>query len=134
MNSIVRRTLLKLTIEYFLLVLPILIYVSLESLHHRDAWYLFRSPEWSIATIFIVIQTIRIHLESIGDNWNRSFTILMIILLGVIALAAGINIYIGLGDVNTPSTGTMITKWVLYLISSLLFVYVAGAGVFLKED
>ena len=58
----------------------------------------------------------------------------MIILLGVIALAAGINIYIGLGDVNAPSTGTMITKWVLYLISSLLFVYVAGAGVFLKED
>lgn len=134
MKPIIRITILKLTIEYFLLVLPILIYVSLEALHHNDGWYILKSPEWSVATIFIVIQTVRMHLESIGDSWNRSFTVLLIILLGIVAMTAGINIYVALHDVANQSIGTMMTKWMLYFISSLFFVLVAGASIFAAEE
>jgi hypothetical protein len=133
MEPKIQRTILRLAVEYFLLVLPILIYVSLEALHHEDAAYLLKSPEWSVATIFIVIQTIRIHVESIASDWNRSFTILLVIFLGVVTLAAGINIFIGLEQANKQSIWTLTTKWGLYVGASIIFLGIAGAGLFSEE-
>lgn len=39
--------------EYLIITIPVGIYVSLEALHKNDWNYLYKSPEWSIATIFL---------------------------------------------------------------------------------
>jgi hypothetical protein len=39
--------------EYLITILPVAIYVGLEASHKHDWTFLFLSPEWSIATIFL---------------------------------------------------------------------------------
>jgi hypothetical protein len=93
-----------------------------------------RSPEWSIATIFIVIQCVRIHIESMRDGWNRLFTCGLVLVLAVVSLAAAINIYVGLADGHGPSAATMMIKWGLYGAATLLFLYVAGSALYSVEE
>jgi hypothetical protein len=58
--------------DYLLLTLPVAGYVAIESIHKGNWTYLLLSPEWSVATIFITLQTYRIYTESIDTHVSRS--------------------------------------------------------------
>lgn len=134
MNVQVRRTLLKLAGEYIVVTAPIIIYVVLEAVHDADASFLYKSPEWSIATIFLLIQTIRIYLDEMHGSVGRLFSSILVLFLAIITIAAGVNMYIGLGDVHHQSLITVIVKWTLFGMSSMVFVYVAGAAIYAAEQ
>jgi hypothetical protein len=128
-----RRAILKLAIEYFLLTLPIVIYVAIEALHHGDAGYLITSPEWSIATIFILLQTYRLYSEEMKSVVGQRFGQFLVIVLVLVAIGAALNIYLGMKDVHSPSMYVLAAKWGLLIVSSVVFVYVAGAALYAAE-
>ena len=125
-----RRTLLRLTAEYIIITLPIAIYVTLEAISDASGAFLYRSPEWSIATVFLIVQTIRMYLEEMHGSVGRSFSYILMLLLTVITLAAGVNIYVSLSDIQKQATATVAVKWGLFVIASLLFIYIAGAAIY----
>jgi hypothetical protein len=129
----VRRTLLKLAIEYLLLTFPILLYVSIEAIHHSDPKYLITSPEWSIATIFVLLQTYRLYSEEMKSVIGQRFGHFLVIILAMFAAGAAINIYLGMDNILVPSWPVVFTKWGLLLVSTALFVYVAGAAIYATE-
>lgn len=128
-----KRTLLRLAAEYIIITLPIAIYVTLEAISDQKAAFLYRSPEWSIATVFLIVQTIRMYLEEMHGSVGRSFSYILMLILTVVTLAAGVNIYVSLGDVQNQATATVAVKWVLFVIASLLFIYIAGAAIYAAE-
>jgi hypothetical protein len=130
MTARMGSTLLKLAGEYIIITLPILIYICLEAIRRDDAAFLYRSPEWSIATIFLIIQTIRMYLEAMHGSVGRAFSYLLVLVLTVATLAAGVNIYVALDDVKKQTTLTVAVKWSLFCAASSLFVIIAGAAIY----
>lgn len=133
MSARVRRTVLRLSVEYFVVTAPIVIYVGIEAFRDSAISFLVTSPEWAIATIFLTFQTVRMYLDEMHERSGRAFTYLLVLLLAAIALASGINIYVALGDVHNQSMMTIATRWILFGVASVLFIYVAGAAIYSAE-
>ena len=128
------RTILRLAIEYLLIVLPILIYVTLEAIHHGDVAHLLRSPEWSIATIFLALQTVRLFVEGMDRHYGRLLAVALITVLVILVTAASINIYMGMEfEAASQLWGLLATKWFLLLAATFFFVYFAGAAIWADE-
>jgi hypothetical protein len=133
MSPRARRVALKLLIEYILVTLPILVYVLLEAFAQDNPLFFFTSPEWSIATIFLTLQMIRICLEGLRDVTGRLLNHLLLIALVTITLCGGVNIYVSLQAAPPFLSFPMIVKWSLFAIATALFVYVAGAAIYVSE-
>jgi hypothetical protein len=133
MSRRARRVVLKLLIEYILVTLPILVYVLLEAFAHANPLFLFTSPEWSIATIFLTLQMIRICLEGLRDVTGRLLNHLLVIALVAITLCGSVNIYVSLQAPPSFLSLPMIVKWGLFAIATALFVYIAGAAIYASE-
>ena len=140
MSPRARRVVLKLLIEYSLVTLPILGYVLLEASARHHYLFLFTSPEWSIATIFLTLQMIRTCLEGLQDATGRLVNHLLIIGLVAITLFGSINVYATLQAITVPTvseppvpTVSMIVKWSLFVLATALFVYIAGAAIYASE-
>lgn len=126
------KAVMRLASEYLLITLPILIYVGLEALHHNALSYILISPEWSIGTIFVLLQTYRIFSEEVHSHISRRISDLLIILLVLVVTAASLNAYIAMHQ-ETPTLATMLFKWVLFISASAIFIYVAGAAFYKAE-
>ena len=133
MTILVSRTLLRLTNEYLQLTCPILLYVSIEAIQHNDLSYLGTSPEWSIATIFILLQTYRIYSEEMKSVIGQLFGQTLVMILVICAVAASINIFVGISYAHSPTAAILIFKWGILLASTLIFLYVAGAALYVAE-
>jgi hypothetical protein len=134
LSTRVRRTVLKLLVEYALITLPILLYVAMESIRQECPQKLITSPEWSIATIFLTIQAIRLYLEEMRDPARQLLSGILILFLAAVTIAASINTYIGLDEDHSQSTMTIVIKWGVFLLASVSFVYIAGAAIYSKEE
>jgi hypothetical protein len=129
-----RRTLLRLLVEYLLLTLPVLIYVGLEAVHHDSAMYVVKSPEWSVATMFIALQTYRLYMEHnrrSGSGYRLGD--LLVIMLVLVVVAAAINAFLAL-EANRLSWTLIAFKWVLFVLATASFVYIAGAAFYKSEE
>jgi len=126
------RTLLRLVVEYLLLTLPILLYVSLEALHREATTYLFVSPEWSVGTMFILLQTYRLYMEKGISGLGYRVGDLLVIGLVVCVVAATINAYIAMAAPE-PSWCVVAIKWLLFAFATISFVYIAGAAFYKAE-
>jgi hypothetical protein len=134
MTSAKFRTIIRLAIEYLLITLPIIIYVTLEAIHQGDAVYLLQSPEWSIATIFLSCQTVRLFLEGLERDRGRLVGVVLVVALVVLIVVASINIYMGLdSEPEGQSWMVLVTKWGLLTVATLFFVYFAGATIWAQE-
>ena len=128
-----RETVLELLLEYVLITLPVLVYVGLEALHHQSVAYLTTSPEWSVATMFLLLQTFRLQNKAVASDFSRNFSELLVIVLLVFAIAASINIHMSMQTV--PLTwGLVATKWALFVAASAMFVYIAGAAIYARGE
>jgi hypothetical protein len=134
MSSRATRAKVKLLVEYVTVTLPVAIYISMEAFHLKEWAHFVHSPEWSIATIFLAIQAIRLFLDSVTNRAGRNLVHLLVLLLCLIILCASINIYVGLQQTWGQSELTIVVRWSFFLLSSILFVYIAGAALYAEED
>jgi len=133
MTSPATRAKIKLLVEYVTVTLPVAVYICMEAFQRQEWLHLIHSPEWSIATIFLAIQAIRLFLDSVQNKAGQYIVHLLILSLGLFILCAGINTYIGLEQDDDQSTLIIGGRWLLFLLSSLLFIYVAGAALYKEE-
>lgn len=135
MPSAKRRTLMRLVIEYLLITLPIVIYVSLEAVHRQDAGPLLHSPEWSIATIFLTFQTLRLFIEGMHKSRSELMAVLLLIVFVVLIAAATVNIHMGfVAGLESQSWRLLGTRWFLLLAATIFFVCFAGAAIWVEEQ
>jgi len=129
-----QRTVLRLLVEYLLLTLPVLIYVGLEAVHHDSAMYVVKSPEWSVATMFVSLQTYRLHMEQ-NRKSGAGYRLgdVLVILLVVVVVAAAINAFLAL-NAERPSWTLIGIKWALFGLATVSFVYIAGAAFYKVEE
>ena len=63
-SKLTKVSIIKAFIEYFLITAPIGLYVTFESIHKHSWKYLFSSPEYGIATIFLIFIGITNYVSS----------------------------------------------------------------------
>lgn len=123
-----RRALYRTILEYLAVVLPIGIYLIIESLHAGNVSPLTSSPEWNIGTVFLVVQGQLLYRENLEESGRRVSStksgIASLLALVVIVLAIA-NAQMGL---EADSNALVVCRWLLLVFSSgLFFVYVSGS-------
>jgi hypothetical protein len=115
--------------EYLLIVLPVALYVLLESRGHpRVLCAMLASPEWNMATILLGFQgesIYRTHLERQTRSLPTPIIGLIMLFVLVIVVLAANNIPFALS--GTSRTASMLT-WVLFLLTTIAFLlFITGA-------
>ncbi|HEY6807109.1 MAG TPA: hypothetical protein VI306_26260 [Pyrinomonadaceae bacterium] len=124
--------------EYFLITLPVGLYVALEATHHHRWELLVLSPEWSMATIFLLFQGLSLytrHLNGAGAKVSAGAVSLMALTSLLIAALTLINAYSSLtAEENTK--GAILFRLGLFGLTTVGFlVLVAGATLYrLKRE
>lgn len=117
-----------------LVTLPIVIYATLEAIHQHRLALLLLSPEWSIATIFLALQTVRLFVEGTERGGGQLLAVVLVIIQMALITSASINIYMGLeAGIATQSWALLGVRWTLLVIASLFFVCFAGAAIWSEE-
>jgi hypothetical protein len=120
------RSIIKTAVEYLLVVLPVGIYVVIESIHRKDSHFIWESPEWAIAVIFLSFQGLTIFAESlagIGSRLDSNFQRLLGLVGLILTIAASINVY-------ASSEKEFASRLILFMISTLYFLLLVAAGKF----
>lgn len=119
------------TYEYALIVVPVALYILLAGIsdvpqpHSPGA-----SPEWNIATIFLVAQAqslYRMHIETTGRRISHPAIGLIASASLIIIVCAATNIQIGLKHHTARS---LLSMWLLFALASAAFIgFVTGARI-----
>lgn len=124
--------------EYLLVTVPVGIYVALEATRKNELAILWRSPEWAIATIFLLFQGLSLyirHLSSTGAKLSAA-TIGLLALIGVVITTTTlINAYRTL-DAQENTKLAIFVRLALFVFASVAFwVFVAAAQLyFIKKE
>ena len=117
--------------EYVLIVLPVALYVLLESLHSQTPQYTFTyTPEWNIATIFLVAQgqsLYRFETETLGQRSAKSTVGLLALAAIVVVVLAAANIQFSLAH---KSQITAVAMWLLFALASATFLVMIASARF----
>lgn len=122
------QALLLSAVEYFLVVVPVAVYVWIVSmLSNQTEHRMFSSPEWNIATIFIAVQGLYAILGDLARSKRRrpSIAILGLIVVTVIILTIGavINIVLSFPEPRKHATTWM---WIEFAVVTVMFVLFAS--------
>ena len=124
--------------EYLLITIPVGLYIGLEAKHEHNWALLVHSPEWAVATIFLLFQGVYLyvrHMTGAGAKISPvSMGLLALVGLTLIAFTV-INAYTSLDPVEN-TTGAIIFRLGLFITTSGGFiVMVAGANLYhLKKE
>lgn len=124
-----KKVILPAIFEYLVIFLPVAFYVGLESMH-KGSWYFYKSPEWSIVSIFLGFQAFFIYFRHLNISDRKpDFNFLGILILGlvVITFASALNAYVSL-DEQHNTNGKIILRLFLLLISSIGFFLLVFAS------
>lgn len=113
--------------EYLLIVLPVAMYLTLESIH-AGRWSILTSPEWSIATLFLSFQAALLFARRLGNTGRKlSIEVLLFLALGVVVVvaSAAVNTWMSL---ERESTGTLLLRVVLFALTSAAFIVLVGSA------
>lgn len=116
--------------EYLLITVPVGLYIGLEAIHKHHWSLLVLSPEWAVATIFLLFQGVSLYMRHLSGAGARispvSIGLLALISLTIIAFTV-INAYTSL-DPEHNTRSAIVFRLGLFVITSLGFlVMVAGA-------
>jgi hypothetical protein len=138
----VRTALFTAAYEYLLVVLPVASYVGLESFARRDGSFFIVSPEWAIATIFLLFQGTALYVRGIDATgrglWHLPLGMLAMVILVLIAVAA-INAfysleghYVAASQHAAPSVSlaSVVVRSSLFGLASAVFLLLVAAGKF----
>jgi hypothetical protein len=123
------RALVYTTYEYFLIVLPVALYVFLASLAGGDeVHHVGTSPEWNIATIFLIAQAqslYRLHIEAAQKRISHPTLGLIALFALLLIVFAATNIQMAL---RQSTTLNCVSMWALFLLATGIFVgFVTGS-------
>lgn len=116
--------------EYLLIILPVLIYVSIEAIHKEEMSFVLTSPEWSIATIFLLFQgnsLYRSFLKKSGRKINEHFFGLVALLSFTMALLTLVNSFLALHE-NTRLS--IVIRIALFCFTSASFLLAVTSAKF----
>jgi hypothetical protein len=119
--------------EYLLITIPVGLYIALEATHQHHWPLLIRSPEWSMATIFLLFQGLSLyvrHLTGTGAKVSGvSIGILALLSLLITAFTL-VNAYTSLDPAHNTMSA-IVFRLGLFLITSVgFFLMVAGARLY----
>lgn len=123
-----KRALLASFYEYFLITLPVGLYVGLEALHRGDLHFGWRSPEWAIATVFLAFQSLSLYrqgLKRTGRSISEPSFGLFALGALIVIVSASINAFKALED---NSTASVIVRAALFLFTSIAFVLMVSGS------
>ena len=115
--------------EYVLIVLPVALYIFLAAMADaRTPHSAGSSPEWNIATIFLVAQAqslYRLHIEATGKRLSHPALGLIASATLIVIVFAATNIQISL---HMQTDRTVAAMWLLFGIATSAFLgFVTGA-------
>lgn len=119
--------------EFMLVVLPVALYAALAAVAEpkvgaQPPHGLGSSPEWNIATIFLVAQAqslYRLHVESSGRRISHPALGLIALISLTIIVCAVANVQIAL---HAQTGRTILVMWILFAVATFAFVgFVTGA-------
>jgi hypothetical protein len=128
-DAFLRRAMLFSFYEYCLIVLPVALYVFLVAIAADKPFSTFvHSPEWNIATVFLVAQgqsLYRLELDRLRRRTSSAA-------LGLIALSAIVTVVLAASNIHfglrSFSVSTMICMWLLFIAATAAFLsFVTGA-------
>jgi hypothetical protein len=133
-SDVFKKSLWAALYEYLITILPVAIYVGLEASHKHDWTFLFLSPEWSIATIFLSFISLANYASAILKSGVRVYgPILGIIgifqLLIIILATINANNALALHELTAKDspTGSNIFRIILFITSSIVFfIFITG--------
>jgi len=120
--------------EYLIITTPILIYLCLEA-HHKNEWvYIITSPEWAIASIFLLLVSLIKYLHTLAlIKMKPSVNIVGIIQLVIILIILA-AIYNAKVSIDSETNTAIVLRIIIFFISSLIFfVFIIGKNL-LKKD
>ena len=116
--------------EYLLIISPVGIYVFLESKHAHEYEILWSSPEWAVATIFLLFQAVALYRREMNKAGRRlSETVMGFFLLiaVLVTIVASINAFDSL-TLNTP--GAVALRIGLLVVTSVAFILLVSSSAF----
>jgi len=120
--------------EYCLVALPVASYVGLEAFARKEGLFFLKSPEWAIATIFLLFQGSSLYVRGLDRTgrglWHLSLGLLAMVVLVLIAIAA-INAFNSLESLHAAradSGVSMVVRFLLFALASALFFLLVAAG------
>ena len=119
--------------EYLLITVPVGLYIGLEATHLHRWDFLFRSPEWAVATIFLLFQGLSLyvrHLAGTGAKVSAASVGLFALISLLMTAFTLINAYTSL-DPEENTRAAIIFRLGLFVLTSAGFmVMVAGAKLY----
>lgn len=121
-------------VEFMIIVLPVAFYISAEAFVKSDSSWLFRSPEWSIASIFLCFQGLKFYKE-LGPS--RAIETLMSLLFLIFVV---FTLYIVIAELNgldkkwaQPQAINCVLKFLLFAIATFAFATLVGTATYLEK-
>lgn len=119
--------------EYLLITVPVGLYIGLEAFHQHSWSLVIRSPEWSMATIFLLFQGLSLYVRNLtgaGAKVSGASIGLLALISLVITVFTLINAYTSL-DPEHNTNGAIVFRLGLFVITSLGFLMmVSGAELY----
>lgn len=113
--------------EYMLISLPVGIYVILECLHKGSWLYFFKSPEWSIVTIFLAFVSLSRYISTIKKMGANVFEPIIGVISVCILLVIIFAILNAKSSIESESTEAICFRIVLFCITSVFFfIFMTG--------
>lgn len=125
----ITRALFEAMHEYALIAAPVAFYVALEAVHKQDAIYFITSPEWAIATMFLVLQggsLYRYHITASGRILNRSFRGLLSLAGLSVTGCAAVNAY---ADLEAAEFNSIVLRVFLFSLTSIAFLLMTTSAI-----
>ncbi len=127
-SNITKKSILELCFDYFQIVLPVGIYVALESIHRMNFGFLFTSPEWAIVTIFLSFQTPMLYEQNLKKTEriiSRPFMNLLWLVCLLIIICSAI---IAFQALIKDSSILIFCRMMIFLVTSAAFLGFVGAA------
>lgn len=129
-----KKALLFAFFEYIIVLLPIAIYVYLESVHKQDPRFFFKSPEWAIGIIFLSFISVNKYVQTCYKNSQKALqeSLNIYSLLNIIII-----VFATLNTVWSIEGGTktlLICRVFLFVFASLIFFVFMVNSKLIKND
>jgi hypothetical protein len=114
--------------EYFGLVVPVLLYVAIEAFHDKGAMFLLESPEWGIATGFLGVHGPAVFEEELERSGRAISPLRMRFFRGAGLMLAGGALLNSFLSFDHETLAKMVVRMMMFGLASAAFVCFAGAA------
>lgn len=119
--------------EYLLVTVPVGLYIALEAKHEREVSLFVTSPEWAMATIFLLFQGISLyfrHLTSTGARVSAINLSLLSLISLVVMTVTVVNAYTSLSEAENSGGSIGVRVLMFVVVSAAFLILVSGANLY----